>query len=544
MADVTAMAAPNQETGCCSHPGAGGNEGMVHHGQWTLLLVSLLAAACQQTEYGVNEETPTTEDVAPILTVDPPELGFGQVMHDQRASETLTLGNSGNATLEISGISIQRGECFSFSSLSLPLTIAPGQTTTLEVTYLPASEYDEGVLEISSNYLGGSLTDVELTGLGMFPILEVHPNPYNYGYVPISCTFDGILDLDNVGQAPLIISEMLHQGVGFQLVDTPDLPLTIQPGQQEQLTVAFSPPEVGDYSGMLWMTTNGISQQVTATQTATGAEYQEYMDEFWQPDGPWEKVDILFYVDQSGSMRNDQKNLASNFDQFTYFLEDYLDDYQIMVVTNDDGCHNEVIITADYDYADLIFSQAVSEGGGQYTEAGLLLTHKAVGLVDEGECNEGFAREDAKLMIVLLSDEPDQSPASWDTYVESIMDTYPQATMSAIAGDVPGGCATAVPGTGYYEAANATGGAFFSICDSNWGTNIRTLAQLSAGSPTDTFQLTYEPVEDSVQVQVDGESAWDWTFDTEQNAVVFDSDAVPDSGSHIEITYDLYCSST
>ena len=50
--------------------------------------------------------------------------------------------------------------------------------------------------------------------------------------------------------------------------------------------------------------------------------------------------DIIFAVDQSCSMDDDAANLASNFSSFIGQLSNYSNDWQIMVVNDDNGCTN------------------------------------------------------------------------------------------------------------------------------------------------------------------------------------------------------------
>ena len=50
--------------------------------------------------------------------------------------------------------------------------------------------------------------------------------------------------------------------------------------------------------------------------------------------------DILFVLDRSGSMQDDLDILAANFDTFINELSSHATDWQVMVVTEDDGCSN------------------------------------------------------------------------------------------------------------------------------------------------------------------------------------------------------------
>jgi hypothetical protein len=90
-------------------------------------------------------------------------------------------------------------------------------------------------------------------------------------------------------------------------------------------------------------------------------------------------------------------------------------------------------------------------------------------------------------------DEPDQSEHDYTYYVDlcrSLKDHPKDVMMNAIAGDYPSGCGSAVPGTGYYEAASATGGLFLSICAADWAPHFEQLVEAcAAGVPPPTGDI-------------------------------------------------------
>ena len=191
------------------------------------------------------------------------------------------------------------------------------------------------------------------------------------------------------------------------------------------------------------------------------------------------------------------------------------------------------------------FQYGVSDGsdgawGFFYTEAGLTVTSEAIEMTDAGECNYGFMRPDAMLHIIMVSDEPEQSPMAWNHYVDKVVAKKGSAAnvkFSAIAGDYPvSSCASAEPGTGYYEAVTATGGIFLSIC-SDWS-DPGTLSMLAAASVQQSaFELSATPVPVSVRVFVNGNERLNgWYFDGPTNTVYFES-GIPDEGDLIRITY-------
>jgi hypothetical protein len=278
----------------------------------------------------------------------------------------------------------------------------------------------------------------------------------------------------------------------------------------------------------------------TVAVSGKGTTESGVADEFWQGDGPWDRTDIFFYVDQSGSMADDQDNMIANFSGFVEQLERLDLDWQIIISTRDTGCSNTGILTPDTPNLETAFLEGVRGAGGRYTEAGLTVAAGAINRSVPNECNEGFLREDSKTSVVLVSDEPDQSPGSYAGYVAQIQSVAPTAAITAIVGDVPNGCATADPGYGYYEAAIATHGAFLSICEADWSTYFDAIAVLSSTGQTDRFGLSSPPDPATLQVSVDNTVlATGWSYDEAGQAVVFDSASVPAPGAYILVEYDL-----
>lgn len=148
-----------------------------------------------------------------------------------------------------------------------------------------------------------------------------------------------------------------------------------------------------------------------------------------------EKVDFLFLIDSSGSMEDEQVNLLSSFPGFITAIEDTLmfNDFQLMVVDAGlipgSGCDGELgagrvtnatgqdcNVEGGKRYAtqaqsDLTaaFSCMANRGfegpGDEQTMDSLLAS---IGpLAEPGQCNEGFLREDAVLVITIISDEED-----------------------------------------------------------------------------------------------------------------------------------------
>ncbi len=157
-----------------------------------------------------------------------------------------------------------------------------------------------------------------------------------------------------------------------------------------------------------------------------------------------------------------------------------------------------------------------------------------------GGCNEGPVREHTVLNLVGISDEPEQSEYEWDHYL-AMFQTYKSdpddVIIHAVGGDYPGGCGSASAYTGRYEAAMATGGQFLSICATDWATSLAAVAE-DVASSMDSFQLTEEAVAGTLVVRIDGVHLPEgWSYDEDRNALVFDSEYIPEGGATIEVEY-------
>jgi Mg-chelatase subunit ChlD len=257
------------------------------------------------------------------------------------------------------------------------------------------------------------------------------------------------------------------------------------------------------------------------------------------------KADILFFVDQSCSMEDDQARLAANFSTFISELNSYTEDWQIIVANKDSGCNSTSgVLTPSVPGYISRFQSGVSDGSGGffYTEAGLTVTSEAIENTDSGECNEGFMRPAAMLHIIMVSDEAEQSPMAWSHYVDQIIAKKGDSSLvkfSAIAGDYPvSACESAEPGTGYYQAVTSTGGVFLSIC-SDWAEDpsaFASLAEASVGSSR-VYPLSFTPIEETIQVFINGtERVSGWSYKSARNTVEF-TVGVPEVGDTVRMDY-------
>jgi len=312
----------------------------------------------------------------------------------------------------------------------------------------------------------------------------------------------------------------------------------LEPGEFAALQINFEPDAEQTFVGKLNVQSNDPRGWVSATQLGDGEYIDIVEDHFVVPEAP--PVDILFAVDQSCSMDDDNARLASNFSNFISTISTVTSNWRIGVVTKNDGCFKYGYLDETTSSYTAKFNNSVlADDGGTNTERLLTLSRDALYKTSSGRCNSGFLRSSALLHVIMVSDEPEQSSTSWSTLVSQIQgykSNPDDVKLSAVAGDYPGGCSTAAPGTGYYQAVSATGGEYLSICDTNWAKHVETLAAATVEGLNEYPLSDTSPDPDSIVVYVDGKP-WKgkWTYDSKRNQVVLASE-VPEN-SEVTIEY-------
>ena len=504
-------------------------------------LALVTTTACTENE--LNEYGDASGSGAEIR-VEPSYIDFGELTNGEIVEQDFEIFSEGHGVLEVRGISLNVDDLgFVIDMSDTSFYLDPEDSKTIPVEF-SAITSDTAVAKVTvvSNADNDPEATVGLEGRGLIPELEITPDPLDFGTVYVGCDDTETVTLRNKGEDVLQITEVFIDDVELAYSQDWAPPVLLDPGQEVTVDVSFLPVATGEAYGTITASSNEPLGERTAEQYGSAAYINEHVDSWTLPDDP--PSDIMFVVDQSCSMDDDQTRLANNFEYFIQNLNTYTMDWQIIVANNDNGCNNTggILTPATSDYRTR-FQNAVSSGGGTYLESQeALLIPAANGIdnTDGGECNVSFMRSDSLLHIVLVSDEPEQS-GSWSTYVNRIISKKGDADMvkiSAIAGPVPDGCSTAAPGTGYSEAVSYTDGLFLSICTSDWSTYMEDLAVASVSVAS--FDLSHDADETSITVVIDGVTLTpdQYSFDSSSNTVsITDTSVTPQGGSEIEITY-------
>jgi hypothetical protein len=122
------------------------------------------------SEGGVSENTDVEVEVAnPALTVSATSLAFGNVSVNSASTQTVTVTSTGAAAVTVNSATIT-GTGFTVSAPTLPVTLTPGNSTSLTVQFDPTvAGAETGQLTIVGDASSGNSL-VNLTGTGV-PVL-------------------------------------------------------------------------------------------------------------------------------------------------------------------------------------------------------------------------------------------------------------------------------------------------------------------------------------------------------------------------------------
>lgn len=307
---------------------------------------------------------------------------------------------------------------------------------------------------------------------------------------------------------------------------------------------------------------------------------QTVEDVFVQEGRP---TDVLFVVDNSCSMQEEQAALAGHFEGFFQHLFAHNIDYHIGITVLDDWATQPPVgaLFGPTPFIDsgtpdpvnaFTANMTMGADGMGSCEVGLEATQRAVTAPLIDGPNAGFYREDARLAVVIVSDEVDgciygcdaicwMPFLSWFTLLKA--DNEESIHFTAIVGDEGTGCSSdwgvADSGDGYHEVVHELGeehATWHSVCEQDWTPVMDEAGGWAAAVPT-SFALTEIPLHGSLRVflDLDGaagpdaefpifeddtyEEAHAFVYDSDSNSLVFVQDTAPPNGAQLRAEYEL-----
>ncbi|WP_413578254.1 hypothetical protein ACLVWU_06900 [Bdellovibrio sp. HCB290] len=283
------------------------------------------------------------------------------------------------------------------------------------------------------------------------------------------------------------------------------------------------------------------------------------------------KIDILWIIDNSGSMQTSQNNLAENFKSFIQRFQTNNNDFRMAVGTTEawrGSSYARLRNNAGYYVMDkntpnleTVFVNTVKQGiNGSGDERAFQSMKDILAL----PANSTFRRPDAFLAVIIVSDEEDFSHSGSslnESYTNPNLYTVQSFIdwMDGYTGGIANGRNYSVSNIAiqttqcrdqlrtdkfpkrYHEITQKTAGINGDLC-ADFGQTLEiisdSIAQLSS-----SFKLTREPIPESIVVTVNGsivarDSVNGWTYDATTMTITFHGTAIPAASSDVKINFD------
>lgn len=500
-------------------------------------------------------------------------------------------------------------------------------------------ETDDTTTDVSESGQDPGVFSVGFSGTPVEPDVDVIPPELDFGLVTLDCGSPTLRTTlyNNGGDALRVLAPFVDPTTSpetFRVMGTNNptgtWPYSVDPGESLSIEVRYYARQQQIESANLIVPTqlsdgnDGPPVTIPLRGEGTIDTFQtDIFDQFRDP-----KVDVLWVVDDSGSMSSFQDQLADNFPQFFTLSGVSAADYHIAVTTtlwadetcmaappscsNDSDCGaggqcimglctaGDAATTCD-DHEMAGWYTACNPSNGHFitpatgspestfdcnvhvsdpgnvnpdrptsdsAEGGLRAAMKFLSppLIDDVNANGGFLRDDAKLHIIFVEDEPEQSKGGVDQYIDFFKNVKGfrnegLVAVSAIAAPPEGCTYTASDGSSvqlqddrYDAVVDEMNGRFQSICNDDWTGMMSQLGLDSMGLRIEFFlSRAAQPgaidvcvrntaAAPCVAVNETSEGAANgWFFDAETNSVVFNTGSVPPRGSRIEISYGTAC---
>lgn len=505
-------------------------------------------------------------------------LAFGNVERGRTALLPFALRNVGPDDCLVDDLALSSSSNPAFSLPTPPpaqFEVHPGEVFPVHVQFLPqvhASYVGEVTFEVSDP--ANPIRTVGLSGVSATGCLLVAPGEIDFGVTGAQCiTSERTINIYNVCASPVVVEDIAladEPSGSYRLTLPPGVtfPHTMTASMSLAAKVQYRPREFGEHPGGVFVRSDERAEPYLVSLTGSARPDAVQTDHFEQSKRP---IDILFVIDDSGSMAPFQQSLATNLESFLQFANSNFVDYRIGITTTDvDGGEMGRLVplaqsgvwpaagatpprVLERTTPDVLrgFKQSVNVGTeGSGTEKGLEAAYQALSPQNLASHNQGFLRDDAMLSVIIVSDEADQSPQDTNFYYGYLLSIKGARranllSVSAICEVDPNNSAN--HGSRYLDLVQRTGGVASSIHTADWAADLERLG-LAAFGYKSRFVLTSVPAPDSIEVLIDGvprpasdEEGVSWRYDPVGNLIEFSPSAIPEPNQTLAVSYSVVC---
>ena len=245
------------------------------------------------------------------------------------------------------------------------------------------------------------------------------------------------------------------------------------------------------------------------------------------------ELDILVVLHTSGSMSDNFETVGEGMQTLKADIELLTDDYRFGFITSDPG-YTDLIGPYDRSSTDIDLLMAPSLLPSARMEEGFASTYSFSQMQSEHQ----FFREEADLLLFLISDEEEQSQITSGMFYEWLHQFKKEARVDAVSivtledSECNVGYGDSV-GYKYIELSRLFNKSALDICDKEWSIWVSESSFLTMLK--DYIVLSQHPVDSSIKIYINDELNDNWVYSEKKNTVELDE--MPGYGSHVVATY-------
>ncbi len=245
-------------------------------------------------------------------------------------------------------------------------------------------------------------------------------------------------------------------------------------------------------------------------------------------------VDIVWVIDQSGSMGGEISSVRANMNLFASYISKAKADYRVILVASRyyDKDKHQICIPqplAGPNCADSARFKQIDQHVDSHDALARIIQH--IGTIEK-HMRKGSVR---RFVAVTDDDAKKVGATAFHAFLKT-RPGYSDYKFHSIVALKDKGCA-ADDGKHYIALSALTGGLKYHICSAAWASLFTQLAQ-EATTATSKLLLKKTPKKGSIKVTIDGKPSTAWTHDPIINQVVL-KQPYPKHGAKIKVCYEL-----
>jgi len=520
-----------------------------------------------------------TQPALCLLQTDPPSLDFGGVRAGKGAVLAVKITNVGTEPCSLWDGRVEGDGAFALAKPRPAVWLEPGAWQPVTIAFRPPSSGRFAASLVFDTNAAPPRLEVALAGGSDGACLVPEPSYLDFGGNRTDCAPpEQIAAWRNRCRNPVVADgPWLGDGTDpgtFSIVGSTPMPASVPPGALVQVQVRFKPVREGFAYQALFVRGDDAPLPVLLPLQGETLRAAAHDETFVQPAAG--RLDVLVVVDNTASTRDKRPALQSAMRAMLDHADALGADYHVGVTTTGiapdasgpepcgggvDGGEAGRLFPVDHARPRVVepsmsdrtsvLAANLDVGGCQSVKQGLEAVRRALlpPLVDNADHprtpepldgNLGLLRDDARLAILVWSDDDDQSPGPLASRLDGLARLLPEKAKSfnAVVAPASGCPGMSNPGTHYLAAVQRIGGFAASVCDPDWSAPAMALVD-DAMAPHVRFPLAAAADPATLGVLVDGRPAAGWSYDPVRPAIVF---AVPpDAGARVRAVYSEAC---